>query len=329
MQSDSLVSIVALTWNSIDFLSQCIESVLTQTYPNIEFLVIDNASQDDSVSYIKQNYPNIKIIQNPDNLGFAKAHNLGIRSTKGKYYIPLNPDVTLTATYVEELVKVLEAKTEVGSASGKVYFTDQRGKSTKIIYTTGHLLTKNRKPANRGYKKEDTGQFSVQDYIFGVNGACPIFKREMLVDIIIDNDFFDETFFLYGDDYDLGWRAQLFGWRSIFIPTAIAYHYGKGSGGLRSPYIQYQYARNRYLEIYKNDFVIHFLLDLPFIILYEIVWQAHTLLTDPRRTISHLKAIVGFFKVLPQVKNKRKQIHERRRVTADYIRSLFVGMVVR
>lgn len=329
MQNKPLVSIVALTWNSRRFLPRCIESVLAQTYPNIEFVVMDNDSQDDSVAYVKQNYPQIRVVQNSENLGFAKAHNQGIRLTAGKYYIPLNPDVILTPNYVEEMINELKAHPEVGSASGKVYFTDEYGKPTKKIYTTGHLLTKNRKSANRGYKKEDLGQFSQKDYIFGVNGACPVYKKAMLQDIMLDNDFFDEMFFLYGDDYDLGWRAQLYGWKSLFIPTAIAYHYSRGSGGLNSPFIQYQFSRNHYIAIFKNDFFKHFLIDLPYILLYELIWQAYTLLTDPRRTISHLNAIVGFLKELPRVQSKRKKIHERRRVTDDYMRSLFVGMVIK
>ena len=289
-----LVSIVILNWNCQQFLPQCIESVLKQTYHPIELILMDNASTDDSITWVKEHYPDLTVMQNDVNLGFAKAHNLGIRRTHGEYYMPLNPDVILTPTFVTEMVRGFKDDLTIGAVTGKVYFTDDHGRPSRKLYTTGHLLTKNRRPLNRGYKQIDEGQYEQSDYVFGVNGACPLFKREMLEDIAVDGEYFDETFFLYGDDYDLGWRAQLLGWKARYVPTATAYHHGKGSGGLDSPYIQFQYARNRYIEIYKNDLHCHFLLDFPYIVIYELVWQVYTLISDPNRFIQHIKAWFDF-----------------------------------
>jgi GT2 family glycosyltransferase len=289
---------------------------------------MDNASTDNSVAFVSKHYPDVTIVQNEDNLGYAKAHNLGIRLTRGRYYMPLNPDVVLERGFVAEMVRGFEKDSTVGSVTGKVYFMEGEGQSRKL-YTTGHLLTKNRKPTNRGYKKIDVGQYQQSDYVFGVNGACPLLKRAMLEDVAMDGEYFDETFFLYGDDYDLGWRAQLFGWKALYVPTAIAHHHGQGSGGLDSPYVQFQYARNRWIEIYKNDFFFHLILDLPYILVYELLWQGYIFLSDPRRFLQHLKAIVDFIRLLPLTHEKRKKIHARRQVTSSYIRSLFTGMVLR
>jgi GT2 family glycosyltransferase len=324
------VSVVVLSWNSEEFLSSCIEAVLNQTYPMVELVVMDNHSSDHSVAMVKQQYPQIRIIENGVNLGFAKAHNKGIRETTGKYYLPLNPDVILSATFIDEMVDALEKEDDsVGSASGRVYFSDHQGKGTQVIYTTGHLLTRNRKPSNRGYKQVDNGQYDQQDYIFGVNGACPLFCRVMLEDVAIDGQPFDETFFLYGDDYDLGWRAQLFGWKAIYVPQAVAYHVGKGSGGLNMPHIQFQYARNRYIEIYKNDLWPHFWRDLPYIIFYELFWQVHTLLTNPRRSWSHVQATIAFVRMLPQLHEQRQKVQNRKIVSTAYMRTLFSGFRLR
>jgi GT2 family glycosyltransferase len=269
------------------------------------------------------------VVENRDNLGFARAHNKGIRETRGSYYVPLNPDVVLEPNYLADLVASVDERREVGSACGKIYFLDADGDPTRRLYSTGHLLTKNRKPANRGYKREDLGQFEQEEYVFGVNGACPLYRRSMLEDVVVNGEYFDETFFLYGDDYDLGWRAQLLGWKSLYVPWAVAYHAGTGSGGLQTPYVQFQYARNRYLEIYKNDLTRHFLIDLPYILIYELLWQAYTLLTDPRRSLAHLRAIVDFVRRLPRTRRLRCQIQARRRATPRYMRSLFTGMVLR
>lgn len=326
-----LVSIVLLNWNCRSFLASCIDSVLNQTYPNIEFMIIDNASTDGSVDFLRENYPELPMILNSANLGFAKAHNEGIRQTRGEYYMPLNPDVVLHPNFVEKLVEAMEEEKSkgirVGAATGKVYFADKYGNPTNIIYTTGHVLTRNRKPHNRGYKQLDSGKYNRREFVFGANGACPLYFRWMLEDVSIEGEYFDEMFFLYGDDYDLGWRAQLFGWKCIYVPDAIAYHSGKGSGGLHTPFIQYQYLRNHYLTLLKNDFLSHFLADLPFIIIYQCLWQFYIFLVNPRRGWTHLRAFADFIRLAPHAAKKRRLIHSRKSVSPEYIRSLFVGII--
>lgn len=326
-----LVSIVILNWNCRPYLAACIDSVLSQTYDNIDLMVMDNASTDGSVEFLQERYPYIPIIRNDTNLGFAKAHNKGIRQTKGDYYMPLNPDVVLHPNFVEKLVEAVERKNSagirVGSASGKVYFADENGNPTNRLYTTGHQLTKNRKPHNRGYKQVDVGQYDQEEFIFGANGACPLYRRDMLEDVCVEGEYFDEMFFLYGDDYDLGWRAQLLGWKCIYVPDAVAYHRGKGSGGLYTPSIQYQYLRNHYLTMLKNDFLSHFVADLPYILFYQLAWQFYILLTDPRRSWAHLRACVDFVRLAPQALRKRRLIHSRVSVQPEYIRSFFAGVI--
>lgn len=322
-----LVSVVILNYNCRDFIINCIDSVLKQTYSNIELIVIDNNSSDDSLSIIKQSYPDVHIHCNEKNIGFSKAHNIGINITKGEYYVPLNPDVILEYNFIERMIMGFEqaemVDITVGSASGKVYFTDRSGNPTNKIYTTGHLLTKNRKPHNRGYKQVDTQTYDSQQFIFGVNGACPMYSRIMLEDVKFRHEYFDEDFFLYGDDYDLGWRAQLLGWKSIFVPQAVAYHFGKGSGGLYKPSIQFQYARNHYLTIIKNDILLHFIMDIHIFLAYELFWQIYLVMTDQRRFIEHNKAIINTMIIFRKALTKRKAIQSRRRVSSVYIRSLF------
>lgn len=177
----SLVSIVILNWNCQPFLSYCIESALAQTYESVEVVFMDNASTDNSVAWVQERYPDLRIIQNSENLGFARAHNLGIWQTHGEYYMPLNPDVRLSPTFVAEMVRGLESDSQVGSASGKVYFADEEGGASHKLYTTGHLFTRSRKPANRGYKCLDRGQYDHSDYIFGVNGACPLLRAYLKI----------------------------------------------------------------------------------------------------------------------------------------------------
>jgi GT2 family glycosyltransferase len=322
------VSVVVLAWNSLRFLPACIDAVRAQTYPALELVVIDNNSSDDSVNLVRSRYPGIPVIVNECNLGFARAHNRGIRETGGEYYMPLNPDVVLASDFVARMVEAARLAEDIGAVSGKVYFSSERG-PTERIFSTGHLLTRNRKSANRGYKRKDIGDYDEVDYIFGPNGACPLYRRSMLEDVRMGGECFDENFFLYGEDYDLCWRAQLLGWRSIYTPHAVAYHRSRGTGGFDSPFIQYQFARNHYMTILKNDHLLHLLLDAPYILLWELIWQTHTAATNPRRILSHLRAYVGFLQAVPKVLRQRRELHARKRVTPQYMRSLFTGMVLR
>jgi GT2 family glycosyltransferase len=326
---EGLVSAVILSWNSRRFLLDCIASALAQTYPAIELIVMDNDSSDDSVDLVRSHYPGLPVIVNDCNLGFARAHNKGIRETDGEFYMPLNPDVRLSDNFVAEMVKAARLAEDIGSASGKIYFSDENG-PTDRLYSAGHLLPKNRKLANRGYKKKDAGKYGQIDYIFGPDGACPLYKRAMLEDVQMDGQYFDENFFVYAEDYDLCWRGQWLGWRSIYTPHAVAYHYGRGSGGFSSPSIQYQFARNHYMTILKNDYIPHLLLDLPYILLWELIWQTHTLLTNPRRILANVR---GYYdacvREMPTVLRRRRELQARKRTTPRYMRSLFVGMTLR
>ncbi len=198
--SEPPVSVVILNWNCKAFLAACIDGVLAQTYPAVDLLLLDNASTDGSVEWLTAAYPRLRIVVNADNVGFARAHNQGIRLTRGPYYLPLNPDVVLTPGFIDEMVAAMEQHPEAGSATGKVYFAPSAPTDDLRIYTTGHLLTRNRRPSNRGYKRKDKGQFEIADYVFGANGACPLLRRTMLDDVAFEGEFFDETFFLYGGE---------------------------------------------------------------------------------------------------------------------------------
>lgn len=215
-----------LTHNSLPHIQECLESVLNQTYPYIDVIIMDNASTDQTTEFIKREFSDVQLEIHSENLGFSSAHNHAIRHSVAEYYMPLNPDMILEEYYVEEMVLAMERSPDIGTISGKLFFMTTHGEKTDRIYTTGHLLTRSRAPANRGYKVRDVGQFENLEMIFAANGAAPLYRREMLEDISINDEFFCEDFFMYGEDHDLGWRAQLQGWKCAYTPKAIGYHIG-------------------------------------------------------------------------------------------------------
>jgi GT2 family glycosyltransferase len=311
--------VVIVNWNCQRFLKDCIDSVYNQIYNDIELLVIDNASTDGSVEFLRKEYPQLQVLVNSKNEGFSRAHNRGIRMSSGEYYMPLNPDVILTENHVTEMVKAIEKDERIGWVSGKLYLVAPDGTKTDRIYSTGHIIFKDGNSANRGAGEDDWGQYDDSGYIFGANGAAPLYKREMLEDTRIRGNYFEEMFFVYGSDIDLDWRARLLGWECVYTPHAVAYHFVEGSKLLERLSIRFQYVRDRYIMILKNafldDLLIYF---LPRVFICEF---AGYLFRNPIVTVALPLSLIWF---LPQTLWKRHALMRRKRVSKEFLKQWFV-----
>jgi len=274
-----MISIIIVNYNRKDLLKNCLDAVRTQSFKDIEIIVVDNGSSDGSSDMARADYPWVKLIENKENLFFCKANNQGIEAAKGDLILCLNNDCILDKDYLKEAVISFNVDEKIGMVSGKIFRMDR-----KTIDSTGLFVARNRKPLERGYGKPDKGQYDNPGYIFGVSGSCMLMKKIMLDDIRDENGYFDETFEMYYEDLDLCWRARKKGWKAYYNPKAMAYHARGGTsitcgGGNRRPglnlaYIEdnlkKKYIRNRYKCMKKNDTLSGFIAHLPFILLYEI-----------------------------------------------------------
>ncbi|MEW6189199.1 MAG: glycosyltransferase family 2 protein [Actinomycetota bacterium] len=331
-----LVSVVIVNWNGKKFVKDCLDSVLGQTYPALEVIVIDNGSTDGSQEIIRRNYPSVILIENEENKGFSRAINQGIAVSKGLYVIPLNIDVVLTPTYISEMVKAASLEEKIGSVSGKLLRFSDEGR-TKVIDSVGHTMFENRLVIDRGDGEIDEGQYDQREYIFGSCAAASLYKREMLEDIKVDlparqslgmaggsarrhgGGYFDEAFFAFLEDVDLNWRAQLLGWKCIYTPSAVAYHYRGGIAVRRTKLVEIHNYKNRYLMILKNDSLASILKNLH-----------HFLITDTLKTGALLfrcpAALLGWIDILrelPRTFAKRRIIQKNRKVSQAEIEKWF------
>jgi len=197
---------------------------------------------------------------NRRNEGFSRAANQGIAATTGEWVLVLNPDVVLTPVFLEEAWNALRERPAVGSMAGKVLRFDRR-----TIDTTGQFVRPDGRVRERGYGETDQGQYDQAGDVFSVCGAAALYRRAMLEDVAIDGEYFDEDFFAFYEDADLGWRAQRRGWRCWYQPTAVAYHARGGtnpSGARlwarwqmprRPLQIQFHVLLNRHLMLLKNQ----------------------------------------------------------------------------
>lgn len=234
------ISIVILTFNSIKFIKSCLDSVFTQNHKDFEVIVVDNGSEDGVVDFVRENYPQIILIENKKNLGAAGARNQGIRASQGKWVLTLDCDIVLEKDFLAKIMNSVQKLDEsIGMLQPKILDVDK-----DVIYSCGIHLSKLRRFYDIGKGKLDNGQFNTSKYIFGACSASALYKRQMLEDIKEQAGYFDERFFFLVEDVDLAWRAQKNRWKSMFYPGAVCYHSGNSSDYDRK-FRQYLCWRNR------------------------------------------------------------------------------------
>ena len=284
-----LVSVIVLSWNSREFLEECLASVLRQTHPEVELIVVDNASTDGSAALVKQRFPEASLVENAANIGFCAGNNVGVRRARGGFVLFLNADAILEPDYLERALAALEAGASIGMVAGKVLRFDRR-----TLDTTGQILTRGRRVKERGYGETDLGQHDRPGEVFSVCGAVALYRRLVVDDVSLAGEFFDEDFFAFGEDLDVGWRARRLGWRCVYEPRARAYHFRGGTQAVRPegharrremtrrpPQIQAHIVKNRYLAMIKNETPGSFLVNLPFILGWELVLWAWLIMFSP------------------------------------------------
>lgn len=222
-QNPELLSIVIPHWNAVQFLPACLAALQRQTYPQTEVIIADNHSTDGSRELIKADYPWIRLIELDANYGFTGACNAGIRAARGGLIALLNNDTEVDAGWAAAVVDAFNRHPEVGSVASKMLLHDKRDH----IHTTGDYFTIDGRAGNRGVWQKDEGQFEQEEYVFSACGGSSAYRRAMLDQI----GLLDDDFFFSGEDVDLGWRAQLAGWRCLYTPRAIVYHHLSASGG--------------------------------------------------------------------------------------------------
>ena len=278
-----MISVIILTLNSIEFIKPCLDSILSQKVDAIDLIVVDNGSNDGTAISIKDNYPQVRLIENKSNLGAAKARNQGIEISRGEWILSLDCDVVLEKDFFHNIISALrDLPSRVGLIQPKIL---EFGK--EMIYSVGISISPLRRFHDIGKWQKDLGQFDKATYIFGVCSAAALYSKAMLNAIKQENYYFDENFFFLFEDVDLSWRAQKKEYKAIFCPSAVCYHHGNSS---RTPGRKRQYLclRNRYYVLLKNDSVINLILPFLFYDLPRLFW---ILIINP----SALKAILDAF----------------------------------
>lgn len=220
------VSVTLVTFESARDLPRCLDALAAQTVPAGEVIVVDNASSDGSADLAARHGVVSRVERNVANLGFAAGQNQAIRSATGSWVLVLNPDVFLEPGFLAALAPETERPRPLGTLCGKLLraATDGSARVPPTLDSTGIVFERSFRHLDRGSEEADRGQFENAEPVFGATGAAACYRREMIEDVSVEGEFFDEAFFAYREDADVAWRAQLLGWDCLYVPTAVGYH---------------------------------------------------------------------------------------------------------
>jgi GT2 family glycosyltransferase len=318
------VTVTLVTYNSGRFIKRCLESVLEQNYSDFDVVVIDNASTDGTADILEQFADRCRIYYNEKNIGFAAAQNQAIALSTADWILTLNPDVLLDADFIDALVQAGHLDSKAGTICGKLLTIRASFvlPEKQLVDSTGIYFTPTLRHLDRGSQEVDNGHYRSFEYVFGATAAAALYRRAMIEDISVQGEFFDPDFFVYREDADVAWRAQLMGWRCIYTPLARGYHVRNVLPGNRRalpPVINMHSVKNRFLlriknmtpRLYRHNWLSITGRDL--VVIGACLVHEHT----------SLRAFFYLARNWRRFWTKRREIMKRRRVEDDYISSWF------
>jgi GT2 family glycosyltransferase len=311
--ANPLFSVVIPHWNGKQFLQPCLDALRHQSYKPIEVIIVDNHSHDGSQQYIKANYPEVKLIELPENRGFTGACNAGMEAAQGDFLALLNNDTEVDSNWAKAVVDAFLQHEDVGIVASKMLLFNQRDQ----IHTAGDGFTVDGRAFNRGVWQKDEGQFDKEEYVFGACGGSSAYRKVLLEQIgLLDDDFF----FLL-EDMDIAWRSQMAGWRTLYTPYAIVYHHLSATGGGATA--SFYDGRNSLYLLVKNV-PIELLHKHGWLIIrkqVKIAWDALKAWRGEAAR-ARLKGILVGLRDMPKILKKRREIQAQRKVSVDYLESI-------
>jgi GT2 family glycosyltransferase len=315
-----------VNFNGEEDILSCLNSIFNQTYKNYEVLVVDNDSKDNSLSLIKENFKNVKIIETGYNAGWGVGCNIGIEESKGEFISMINNDATLDEKCLDEMVKIISSNQKYGSCACKILLSEDEER----IEVVGLSIYKDGMAISRG-RNENKNNYLLSEEVFCASDCVCLYRRVMLDEI----GLYDKDFFMYANDSDIGWRQQLYGWKCIYNPEAIAYHKHSKSAGSYSDLKVFYVERNHLFVALKYfpffDFILSFYYTFyRYLIQLILVKRNKGALSKYKQESSlfHgllilIKAYFGFLKALPLMYKKRKYYFRNCKISREIFRRIF------
>lgn len=322
-----LVSVVVVSYNNRAFIEDCLTCINGQTYGRIEIIIVDQQSTDGTLEVIRSTFPRVALVANQTNTGFARGMNQGIERAAGDYVLLLNSDLFLEPSYIERAVEQMEScRFDHVGMLGTLIYRYINGERTREIDSAGAMLVPYHTTVN-GDLVETSGWVAMP------GGAAMFMRREMLDEIRLPSgDYLDSTYFCYGEDIELALRAQLLGWRCLYVPVVAGWHMGGASANGESrfsnkpPALLVHALKNRYLTLITCYPLGLLVTTFPWHVITELGQLGVPLVRGRWKQLRCMtSAYWEVLRLLPAALRKRTWLQRQRRVSCAYLRSLFVS----
>ncbi|MFH0876637.1 MAG: glycosyltransferase family 2 protein [Candidatus Omnitrophota bacterium] len=295
------LSIIIVTHDSANTIGACLQSILPQLRADIELLVIDNASGDQTANIVQKQFPQARLIRNDTNRGYGTALNQGISLAQAATILAANSDIRLDPDFLVQLQKNIQnLPPDIGMIAPKII--DEKG----FIDSTGLDLTMLRRFFDRGRGLDARKTFLFPAGAWGACGACAIYQKSMLEAIRCGQEYFDEDFFLGVEDFDLAWRAQLLNYRAVYLPNLEATHRG-GISRTKNDHFRALTFRNRYFLLLKNESAAGWFRFMLYAFFYDVPRLIFLWLTNPNTP----EALRDLRRLTPRMLEKRRMIRQK------------------
>lgn len=308
MQPLPLVSVIIVTWNSGKYLQTCLDRLVSQSFHDFELILVDNGSADGSLEGLREKYPtlDLRIHRLDSNFGFTVANNIGARLARGKWLALLNADAFPEADWLEQLLRA------AGDNPEFTFFASRQiqANAPELLDGSGDAYHVSGLAWRHGYNHlaANYGLESVE--VFSACAAAGLYSRDGFIKV----GGFDEDYFSYFEDVDLGFRLRLTGGRCLYVPQAVVHHVGSASTGKASDFAFYHGHRNLVWTFFKDMPAALFWAWLPLHMAMNLFFSASFLLTGKGGIV--LKSKMDAFRVLPTLLRKRKQVQQLRTVSS-------------
>jgi GT2 family glycosyltransferase len=309
------VSAAVLNFNGRRLLEVILPSLARQEYRDFEIVVVDDCSSDDSREYLAHEWPTVRVhAAGESNVGVSAALNVAVRVSSGELIALLNNDIELDPRWLGELVAALDRHPEAATAAGKLLNYHRR----EEIDSAGDIFTRAAMAWGRGSGRLDRGQYGREEEIFAPTAGAGLYRASALADV----GPFDESFHAYFEDVDWGLRAQLAGYRSRYVPTAVGYHMGGATTKGHKSQLYYELQHRNTLAVMIKDVPARFLLgNLHLIASQQLIGLAYSVRAGMLR--AHLRGLLAAIRLSPGWLSARRAIMARRRIdTRDFARLL-------
>jgi GT2 family glycosyltransferase len=325
-----LISVIVVNWNRCGLLRACLQSLERQTGTSLEIIVVDNGSQDGSADMVAREFSGFtRLIRNAENRGFCAANNQGIQAARGAFIALLNNDAEAEPGWLSALHGAFAAGPEIGMAASKIVMYDDPGRIDKA----GHLIYPDGQNRGRGTGEPDDGRYDRSEEVLWPDGCAAMYRKQMLDQI----GGFDEDFFAYGDDAELGLRARIAGWSCLYVPDAVVRHHRGSTLGL---------ASSRRVELIERNRVLLALKHFPWSLLwlngfYYAARLAHGAWAGAQGSgeTAHFKGIRGklrlagallsgdiqALRLAPRILRKRREMRRLRKLTPRQVSALLLS----